>query len=613
MLDPRNNRIDYGEQLKPPAGFQLSTAVATTYTLDLETVLALPIAMRFNTTLEGNLQGENMALLEAISDIKDRFRVFFQQGNIHLPQQFNRLFTLLEPCLVPVTPDSAYSAFHPKIWLMRFISETDENDICYRLIVLTRNLTFDTSWDVAVSLNGSMNEGASQAPETHYRGTLDLLEQLPLAEGDESFVDKMATLRSELPQVHWDLPNGFKEMETRAGIPGKQTPLVINGNLDELLVMSPFLHAGALRRMDDSAHKKHLFSEPGALDDIGAADLEGWHCFALNNQVQELPDHEEATQDRINTASALHAKLFIARKGRHTDWYLGSANATAAALGVEGNGNSVQNTEFMLKLSTTWGSRAPAWVKETLAGPDDKPTEIFVPHEFSAQTEPEEVARERLRRFLHQLTQAQWLVTAIPQRDGYYHCRVSVQGLTTSWQPEVKQIDVGLLAQNHYVPYSNEGMEWTSVALTQLSRFVPINIWMTDGTREKLLIKADLEFEGTEDPRVRQIFHEVLHDQTHFMAYIRMLLAPSHEQSHWLHTPDTTDAESQAQAVLQQLTEGPVFESLLLSSGRSPEKLTRIAEVVERLEAADATCIPPSFKKLWEHFRPFAKRKEAAK
>lgn len=604
MLNPSTDRLDYGVQLKPPEGFQLDGAIATTYTLDLETVLALPIAMRFNTTLEGNLQGENMALLEAISDVKDRFRVFFQQGNIQIPSQFNRLFTLLEPCLAPVTPESAYSAFHPKIWLMRFTGQNDPKDIRYRLIVLTRNLTFDRSWDLAVTLEGHHEEHT--APDAHYRGILELLDHLPAVADDDPFSDRLTTFRNELSRVHWALPKGFKSLETRSGIPGGSAPITIPAKADELLVMSPFLHPQPLRRWSESALKRYLFSEPGPMDEITQDKLEGWQCYALNNQLHDPVDHEEASTSAISTTAGLHAKLFVARKGRQTDWFLGSANATAAALGAGADGSSVKNTEFMIKLSTTWESRTPAQLMESLVGPEDERTEIFVPHEFKSQTDADEASYENLRCFLHHLTKAQWRLTGMPQSDGYYRCRLFVDGVNDDWPTDVESVEVGLLAQNRYLAFSAEGMEWEGVSLTQLSRFLPLVVTMTDGSQERLVIKADLDFEDTEDPRVQQIFHEVLHDQNHFMAYIRMLLAPGHQQSHWLHAPDIADVESQTAAVLKQLTEGPVFESLLLSSGRSPEKLARIAQVVEQLEAADATSIPDSFKELWEHFKILA-------
>lgn len=38
MMDPGAQRVDYGEQLNPPLGYELHSALATTYSLDLETL-----------------------------------------------------------------------------------------------------------------------------------------------------------------------------------------------------------------------------------------------------------------------------------------------------------------------------------------------------------------------------------------------------------------------------------------------------------------------------------------------------------------------------------------------------------------------------------------------
>lgn len=49
MLDP-NTRYTYLAELRPPAGYQLDFALATTYTLDLLTLLMAPLSMIFEET-----------------------------------------------------------------------------------------------------------------------------------------------------------------------------------------------------------------------------------------------------------------------------------------------------------------------------------------------------------------------------------------------------------------------------------------------------------------------------------------------------------------------------------------------------------------------------------
>ena len=80
MLEPKNDRLCYGEQLIPPDGFDFDAAIATTYSLDLNALLAVPIALCFRNTLDGDLKGEKLALLEAIGQVKGRLKVFYQIG-----------------------------------------------------------------------------------------------------------------------------------------------------------------------------------------------------------------------------------------------------------------------------------------------------------------------------------------------------------------------------------------------------------------------------------------------------------------------------------------------------------------------------------------------------
>ena len=100
MLNPKAERVDYGWELRPPEGYELDSAIAATYTLDLDALLSVPVALCFHDTLEGEIQGERLALLEAVGQLKGRLKVFYQAGKIKLPSSYNRLFALLEPWLL---------------------------------------------------------------------------------------------------------------------------------------------------------------------------------------------------------------------------------------------------------------------------------------------------------------------------------------------------------------------------------------------------------------------------------------------------------------------------------------------------------------------------------
>ena len=74
-----------------------------------------------------------------------------------MPNKVTALYILLEKMVFQVNTVknkrlSAYPSFHPKFWLIRYIDS--ENEPLYRVVILSRNLTFDRSWDVAFYMDG---------------------------------------------------------------------------------------------------------------------------------------------------------------------------------------------------------------------------------------------------------------------------------------------------------------------------------------------------------------------------------------------------------------------------------------------------------------------------
>ena len=121
MLPP-NQRELYLSALRPPPGFQLDRAIATTYSLDLITLLSLPLsfALLDITNDEGKLIRNPVALLHALRTYADRLTIFCHAGGIAVPAQRHPLYAHLEDAIIPVR--KAGGAFHPKIWVLRFTS-----------------------------------------------------------------------------------------------------------------------------------------------------------------------------------------------------------------------------------------------------------------------------------------------------------------------------------------------------------------------------------------------------------------------------------------------------------------------------------------------------------
>ncbi|MGI3784205.1 MAG: hypothetical protein ACRYG2_25890, partial [Janthinobacterium lividum] len=135
--------------LRPPSGMVLGQAVATTFTLDLETAMSIPIAFARGRSQDLT---DPISVMEALRDCADRIDIFCQAGAIRPPTTQSTLFAFLEPMITQVWERSRL--FHPKIWLLRYDSPQGSR---MRLLVLTRNLTADRAWDLAVSLDGEVD------------------------------------------------------------------------------------------------------------------------------------------------------------------------------------------------------------------------------------------------------------------------------------------------------------------------------------------------------------------------------------------------------------------------------------------------------------------------
>src|SRR5690606_22378469 len=90
-------------------------------------------------------------VLDSVRRAGESVKVFCQKGQIKVPENQHRLYSFIEPCIVQIPPTHRKS-FHPKIWILRY--KNTANEIRYRVIVLSRNLTFDRCWDVAFQIEG---------------------------------------------------------------------------------------------------------------------------------------------------------------------------------------------------------------------------------------------------------------------------------------------------------------------------------------------------------------------------------------------------------------------------------------------------------------------------
>jgi hypothetical protein len=380
MLEPNDRRL-LSEVLRAPAGHQLDQAIACTYSLDLVALAGVPLAMLELEPEVGepSAGGSALAAMECVRRLIGRFTVFCQAGAVAVPREFRDVFLWLEGCVVEVSPRAERAVFHPKLWFVRF---TDgQGGVRHRVVVLSRNLTYDQSWDVVVALDGELTDRRKGISENQ-----PLADFLVALEGgvrhahplQSSHQERVRVFAEEIRLVRFAPTDDFDEWAFwPLGVAGrsyKAATLFSNtrgpfGKLIEtarqhtgrkLLVVAPFVTKGFVDALVAGAVPASLVSKEETLDALGESLPATW-MDKDKPRVWSFPGLEDRAESPL---SGLHAKLWVGDDGNRAHVWLGSANATEAAfernveclLQVSGK-KSVLGIDTLLPQSTVKGAQ----------------------------------------------------------------------------------------------------------------------------------------------------------------------------------------------------------------------------------------------------------------
>jgi hypothetical protein len=332
MLEPETREL-LMDLLRPPEGMRMDIAVGTTYTLDLEALLLAPLSFAmFDWASDEHGRTDPLATLEALRRHAGRTTLFCQDGMIGVPREYQGLMLHLEDAVVPISAPRKHGIFHPKVWVVRYLGENGERH--WRTLVLSRNLTFDASWDTVVLLDsvhvvkqhqlseplagflrGLVELGGARLDAGRRTGILELADEIRRV--------RFATPEDFTPNGTWFLPFGIDVPASFAFPPEDRT---------RTLVVSPFLGDAALWSMASPGPERDIVvSRPETLDQLDPATLADWDCYVLaTGQVEDLVETPES--EDTGSLRGLHAKLLVFERGEHATVVTGSLNVTDAAL-----------------------------------------------------------------------------------------------------------------------------------------------------------------------------------------------------------------------------------------------------------------------------------------
>ena len=438
MLEP-DGRAALTEQLRPPSGFQLAHAVATTFTLDLTTALSIPLAFAAHRVRESR---DPIAILDAVRRAADKIDVFAQAGQVFEPRVASDLFALLEPMIHPARAPRPNMLFHPKVWVLEY---ADGDARSYRMLCASRNLTNDRSWDLVVRLDGiAADEPTEQsAPLGAFVRALPAMAVQPLAGASRGANHR--TRESQWPGSSGNVRATCGSLRFHPyGIPGV-TPEPLHELFDGMRhgIISPFLSDDGIRRIipprSDSivvlARREQLDRLDGRtleridaliLDDAANDDdvaLEGDAGSGIGTAMTPLP--------QAGALVGLHAKAYVLDRRTGSHLFIGSANATEAAFGG--------NVEMLVEFE----GPQPKLGVAALLGEESRLRALTIPFEpdGNAEIPPDEVADHALEQALRSLAARRYFAHVVAgeatEASGRHAEKMSAKPITASGFPRM--------------------------------------------------------------------------------------------------------------------------------------------------------------------------------
>lgn len=575
MLEP-DGRSLLLDALRPPEGYRLDYGAATTFSLHLDTALSVPLSFLSRRLADS---GDPIALMEAVRAAADRLDVFHQAGMIALPPSRSPIFSFLEPVLHAVRRPKPGHLFHPKLWVLRYLAE-DSDDVRMRMIVPSRNLTGDRSWDLCLQLDGQLGGDRLEGnrPIAELLGALPGLCLTPLAQERAARLDDLA---DDVLRTQWEMPEHVDELYFDVlGLGHALDDEFFIG--DEHLVISPFCTPGGLTTVTAGAAAT-VVSRQETLDALPEGLLEQHDALILDPLASEMEDNEDGAEPTATGLTGLHAKCYILRYGRRAWIRVGSANATEAAF----NGN----VELLVSLV---GSAAKLGVVDLFKS-DSALRRILT--EYSPQPAAVEDDLEgRLDGLLVDVAMGQFTATVQSTDDGH---RVRLDGPVIPPLPDGVRLTVRPVTLPEFTVevFPDESIQaaFGPMDVDQISAFVVITATAGDGSTASAVVLADLV--GAPANRLDEVIARQVDTPEKFLRFLALLLGIG--QPAWAVGPATAGSAAPSAGTV---FEAPgMLELLMRALVEHPDRLDDLARLVERLGAREdrASVLPAGFAEIW--------------
>ncbi len=601
----KSDRLNYCKALTCPEGYSLDFALGTTYSLDLETLAAVCFSFGVDSEYSESMMNNPVILLNAFQKVSDKILVFNEPGQIHLPIKISQLDFLLEKIVVPVLlkkdeSQKRYPAFHPKVWVIRYINI--DGEYLYRLLVLSRNLTFDRSWDFCFSIDGKIDDNnQSNGKELSY--FIDfLIQNIPdsLTNSEQKKLI-LENLSNEIRQVFFETNNKYFDnfVFMPLGIGKKSYPVteerLLNRykSFDELVVFSPFISNEVMETFNQQGrnpgkHKRTLFTRDFSLKKIGNKNLTNFDVYTVKDTIYEgeeiiSEDSEDKTEKQNQD---IHAKLYQLDYKKEHYFYFGSANATY-------NGFN-KNVEVLCRLNSD-GYTCSKFKRDLIGDKNNSAFQKLDVSKLKIEDDDKiKILTDKLEQSIKEICHMKSLGTVNETEEGKYSLKLNIE---IPCDFDKSYFEIGLFNSPKRTAFS-ENIVFEDLELMELSEFYIITAKDKIQNGEEVCIERIIKIQTSPIPETREQFvvKSIINNRESFFEYISYVLTDDYI---------LTSFENKNKQLLglehNEHEEIPaIYEKLLKTCLLDNSRIKDLQFVMDNID--DKEIIPDDFRKLYKVF-----------
>ena len=346
------DNIVFNEALVTP-GYRVEAVVGTTYSMDLETLLEVPIALgEISVSAKEYLQKPHY-LLDIIKQMAHKMCIFCNAGSIYSPFRKaeetrnsligDRILTLLEHCIYPIqlpAIEKMICNFHPKIWCIYEVKK-DGSDRQVKVMVMSRNLTYSRDLDAVCVLTGKVCDDITEDAQRRHKPLIDFLQWLcENSEQEKKCENVMSPIIKALKKVESFNPDNsmfadysFLPMGISEEYQGKRFLEELQHQKGDLIVLSPFVDTDTLSALTRHKKRRLLITRPETCNE---------QLMQLVENELYVPKTSFGSDEDDGSEVNLHAKMYFSFAEKNK-FYTGSTNAT--------HNGFANNVEFLLALT----------------------------------------------------------------------------------------------------------------------------------------------------------------------------------------------------------------------------------------------------------------------